>query len=182
MSKNVLVISTSLRHSSNSEALAHAFAEGAEQAGHNVEVASLRGAELKFCIGCLSCQRRADGHCVFSDDADALVQRMRKADVLAFATPIYYYEMAGQMKTLLDRANPLYCVDYDFRDVYFLGSAAEAEDAAFDRAVEGLNGWIECFEHARLAGELRAGGLEATGEAAADADLLDRARAMGAAV
>ncbi len=182
MSKNVLVISTSLRPDSNSDALAHAFAEGAEQAGNQVEVASLRGAELKFCIGCLSCQRRADGHCVFSDDADALVQRMRAADVLVFATPIYYYEMAGQMKTLLDRANPLYCVDYSFRDVYFLGSAAEPEDTAFDRAIEGLNGWIECFEHARLAGELRAGGREGTGEAAVDSDLLNRARALGATV
>ena len=43
---------------------------------------------------------------------------MKTADVLVFATPVYYYEMSGQMKTMLDRANPLYDSDYQFRDVY----------------------------------------------------------------
>ena len=53
---------------------------------------------------------------------------MHDADVIAFATPIYYYEMCGQLKTLLDRANPLYPSDYRFRDIYMLTSAAENEE------------------------------------------------------
>ena len=56
MSKKVLVISTSLRKNSNSEALADAFAEGAMAAGHQVEKLSLRGKEIGFCKGCLRCQ------------------------------------------------------------------------------------------------------------------------------
>ena len=47
---------------------------------------------------------------------------MKTADVLVFATPVYYYEMSGQMKTMLDRANPLYDSDYQFRDVLSFGS------------------------------------------------------------
>ncbi len=43
---------------------------------------------------------------------------------MVFATPIYYYEMSGKMKTMLDRANPLYDSDYRFRDIYLLASAA----------------------------------------------------------
>ena len=106
MSKRVLVISTSLRGDSNSDLLAQQFAQGARQAGHEVEVISLAGKDIRFCKGCLACQ--TTGRCVIHDGADAIVQeKMLHADVLAFATPIYYYEMSGQMKTLLDRANPL---------------------------------------------------------------------------
>lgn len=63
---------------------------------------------------------------------------MLHADVLVFATPIYYYEMCGQMKTLLDRANPLYPSDYAFRDVYFIATAAEDGDEVWTRASSGL--------------------------------------------
>lgn len=77
---------------------------------------------------------------------------MMVADVLVFATPIYYYEMCGQMKTMLDRANPLYGSDYRFRDIYMLSAAAEDEESVPQRAENGLQGWIECFPKARLAG------------------------------
>ena len=55
--KRVVVISTSLRPGSNSHALAKQFAKGAEAAGHQVEFLSLRGKEIKLCVGCLSCQK-----------------------------------------------------------------------------------------------------------------------------
>ena len=69
-----------------------------------METVSLRGQDLRFCTGCLACQKTQ--RCVQADDAPDLVRRMHDADAIAFATPIYYYEMSGQMKTLLDRANP----------------------------------------------------------------------------
>ena len=64
--KKVVVISTSLRPGSNSHALAEQFAEGAKSAGNEVELISLKWKEIKFCIGCLSCQKT--GACVFKDD------------------------------------------------------------------------------------------------------------------
>ena len=101
MAKHVLVISTSLRPGSNSEALADAFLAGAQAAGNTVEKVTLRGKTIAFCRGCLACQ--SAGRCVIPDDAIEIAEKMRMADVIAFATPIYYYEMSGQMKTLLDR-------------------------------------------------------------------------------
>lgn len=89
---------------------------------------------------------------------------MEKADVLVFATPIYYYGMSGQMKTLLDRANPLYSADYRFREVYLLSAASEEDEHTADGAVAGLQGWIDCFEKARLAGTVFAGGVTSVGE------------------
>lgn len=159
---NVLVISTSLRPTSNSDALAREFARGAVVAGHSVEVVSLRGKKIEFCRGCLACQKTQK--CVIKDDAPDIVAKMHNADVIAFATPIYYYEMCGQMKTLLDRANPLYPSDYKFRNIYLLTTAAEDEPQVPQRAVSGLTGWIDCFERTRLAGTVFAGGVNDMGE------------------
>ena len=64
--KKVVVISTSLRAGSNSQVLAEQFAEGAKTAGHQVEFISLTGKEIKFCVGCLACQKL--GACVIKDD------------------------------------------------------------------------------------------------------------------
>lgn len=160
--KKVLIVSSSLRARSNSEALADAFARGAAEAGNEVERITLREKEIRFCRGCLACQQT--GRCVIGDDAPAIVAKMHDADAIAFATPIYYYEMSGQLKTLLDRANPLYSSDYRFRDIYMLTAAAEDGEWVPERAVAGLQGWIDCFEKARLAGTVFAGGVTGPGE------------------
>ena len=153
--KNVLIISTSPRKNSNSEALASEFAKGAIEAGNQVEQISLAGKNIQFCRGCLACQTTK--RCVIRDDADKIEQKMEQADVLVFATPIYYYEMSGQMKTMLDRGNPLFTADYKFRDVYFIATAAEEGDHVWHRAAAGLEGWIECFPKVKLSGVVFAG-------------------------
>lgn len=103
---------------------------------------------------------------------------MCAADVIVFATPVYYYEMSGQMKTILDRANLLFVRDYSFRDVYMLATAAESSDHAVQRAVNGLNGWIACFGKARLAGIVFAGGVTDAGDITGH-DALQKAFDMG---
>ena len=155
MMKRVIVISTSLRHGSNSDMLADKFVEGAQVAGHEVEKISLAGKNIQFCKGCLACQQL--GRCVINDDVNDIMAKVLKADVVAWATPIYYYEMSGQMKTLIDRMNAMYPLDYQFRDVYLLTTAAENEEQTPKRAESGLMGWIECFPKSRLAGTLFCG-------------------------
>lgn len=155
--KKVVVISTSLRPGSNSNALAEQFAEGAKASGNEVEFISLRGKEIKFCIGCLSCQKT--GACVFKDDVPAIMDSVLNANVVCWATPIYYYEMSGQMKTLIDRMNAMYPKDYRFREVYLLTTAADDEKNTPKRAESGLEGWIACFEKATLKGHLFCGGV-----------------------
>ena len=155
--KKVIVLSTSLRAGSNSDMLADKFAEGAKASGNEVEKISLRGKEIKFCIGCLSCQRT--GACVFRDDVPAIMEKVLNADVVCWATPIYYYEMSGQMKTLIDRMNAMYPMEYRFRDIYLLTTAAEAEEDTPQRAEIGLTGWIDCYGKSSLKGHLFCGGV-----------------------
>ncbi|MCI8284051.1 MAG: flavodoxin family protein [Firmicutes bacterium] len=162
MAKRVLVISTSLRSGSNSEILADSFINGAVSSGSDVEKISLKDKRIAFCRGCLACQKTQK--CVIDDDAVKIAEKMKSADVIVFATPIYYYEMSGQMKTLLDRANSLYPSDYAFRDIYLLSVAAEDEEGVDEGAVHGLNGWIECYEKCSLAGTVFAGGVNSAGD------------------
>ena len=155
--KKVVVISTSLRAGSNSQVLAEQFAEGAKSAGNEVEFITLRGKEIKFCVGCLACQKT--GACVFKDDVPAIMEQVLESDVVCWATPIYYYEMSGQMKTLIDRMNAMYPKDYRFRDVYLLATATEDEEYVPQRAIGGLTGWIDCYPKSRLAASLFCGGV-----------------------
>ncbi len=169
--KKVIVISTSLRHGSNSDMLANQFVEGAKAAGNEVEKISLVGKNIQFCKGCLGCQKL--GHCVIRDDVNDIMDKVMKADVICWATPIYYYEMSGQMKTLIDRMNGMYEQDYQFRDVYLLTTAAEDEAETPKRAEAGLTGWIDCYPKSRLAGTLFCGGVNDAREIEGNAKLQD---------
>lgn len=104
MNKKVLILSSSPRKGGNSETLAAAFAKGAQEAGNQVELVHLREKQYGFCKGCFACLKL--GHCVIKDDAVEIVSQMHDADVLVFATPVYYYSVSGQLKTMLDRARP----------------------------------------------------------------------------
>ncbi len=167
--KRVVIISTSLRVRSNSDLLAEQFMKGAESAGHQVEKVELLGKQIAFCLGCFACAKL--GRCVIDDDVNGIMEKVMKADVIVWATPIYYYEMSGQMKTLIDRMNAMYDRDYRFREVYLLTTAAEDEASVPQRAEAGLTGWIDCYPKARLVGTLFCGGVNEPNEIQGNAKL-----------
>lgn len=177
MSKKVLIISSSLRNGSNSEIMAMEALRGAADAGNDTEFLSLKDKDLKFCKGCLACQHT--GKCVIRDDMDQMIDKVRNADAIIFATPIYYYELSGQLKTFLDRCNPLYISDYRFRNIYLITTSAEDGDRVYERAVSGLNGWIDCFPEAVFSGNISGGGINDAEEIAAKKDVLKRAYEFG---
>ena len=175
--KNILIISTSLRNKSNSEILAQQALRGALAAGNHAELITLKDKDIRFCKGCLACQKTMK--CVIGDDVAEILGKVKAADTLVFVTPIYYYELSGQLKTLLDRLNPLYPQEYSFRDVYLMTTSAEEGDEVVETAVGGLKGWIACFEKARFAGVFNGGGVSDTGEGSAREELLKAACDFG---
>lgn len=160
--KKVLVISTSMRKNGNSDTLAKFFANGARESGNDVEEISLANKNIAFCKGCLACQRTHT--CVIKDDAVEIAEKIKNADVIVLATPIYYYTMSGQMKTLIDRANPVYGTDYKFREVYLLAACADGDSAAVDGVVSEIDGWLCCFPKAQLKGVITATGVNSVGD------------------
>lgn len=179
MSKHILIISSSPRKGGNSETLAASFAKGAAEAGNNVETIYLREKQYGFCKGCLACLKL--GHCAIKDDAVEIATRMHDADVLVFATPVYYYSISGQLKTMLDRANPLFGSDYAFTKVYLLATAAEDEAYTVEGAVKAVQGWVDCFDRCELAGTVFAGGVNGVGEITGH-PALERAYETGKAI
>lgn len=177
MAKKVLIISTSLRGGSNSEILAKECERGALAAGHEVEFITLKNKDIKFCIGCLACQSK--GSCVLKDDVADIMAKVKEAEIVVYATPIYYYEMSGQMKTLLDRLNPLFSTDYKFRDIYMIATAAENDESAFEKAYNGLQGWVDCFDKATLKGIVTGGGIDDANTATDHSDIMKKAYEFG---
>jgi menaquinone-dependent protoporphyrinogen IX oxidase len=175
--KKVLIISTSLRAGSNSEILAKEVAKGAKEKGHNVELVSLKNKKIAYCKGCLACQKL--GKCAIKDDANKITEKIKKSDVIVWATPVYYYEMSGQMKTVIDRANSLYSSNYKFREVYLVTTSTEDSKDVADRVISGVQGWIDCFDNVKLKKTLSGGGAEGPNDAKNMPKLLKQAYELG---
>lgn len=106
MAKRILVVCGSPHASSNSDVLAKAFADGAAQGGHAVEVVKLAQRRIGPCMGCDYCRGEGKGECVQRDDMQALYPLLENADAVALATPLYFHMLSAQLKTFIDR---LYC-------------------------------------------------------------------------
>ena len=150
MNKKVVIISSSFRKNGNSETLVKEFEKGANSNKNEVKTIYLRDVNMNFCKGCLTCQKT--GKYVIKDDIETLINEVKDADVLCFATPIYYYSVSGQLKTFLDRMNPIFAIGHNFKDVYLLTSAADSNDLTMDIAIKDIQGWISCFEGTQLKG------------------------------
>ena len=77
------------------------FKKGAEEAGHSVDVIDVCHADIHPCIGCVRCGY--EGPCVQKDDVEQIRKKLLTADMVVFATPLYYYGMSAQLKTVVDR-------------------------------------------------------------------------------
>lgn len=124
MSKHVLILSSTPRKGGNSELLCAQFARGAAGAGHTVETISLREKDIRCCTGCGACS--ASRQCVQKDDMADILARMVAADVIVLATPVYFYSMCAQMKTLIDRTVPRYG-EISGKEFYFIVTAADTD-------------------------------------------------------
>ena len=176
---NVLIITASLRPFSNSDTLASSFARGAKEKGHKVETISLKGKRIAFCMGCQYCATH--GQCTIGDDARAIAEKVRDADVLCFAAPVYYYGIPGQLKTLLDRLNPLYGAECRFKEVYYLGVVADDAPATPEKSLLAIQGWIDCFPGVELKDSLFVGGVTEAREIEKN-PMLQKAYDLGASI
>jgi multimeric flavodoxin WrbA len=104
----VLAINGSPRGShGNTERILQPFLEGAREVGAETEILYLRDLEIKHCIGCFSCWTKTPGVCVHKDDMPAVIEKLAKAEVAVYATPLYVFTMSGLMKDLMDRIIPM---------------------------------------------------------------------------
>lgn len=97
----IVVLEGSPNTHGSSNMLADSFIQGAEEAGHTVKVIDTAHGDIHPCIGCIHCGY--EGPCVQKDDVEIFRQDILDADMMVFVTPLYYYGMSAQLKTLIDR-------------------------------------------------------------------------------
>ena len=97
----IVVLEGSPNKNGSTHILADCFRQGAEGAGHTVEMIDVAHAKIHPCTGCIHCGY--EGLCVQKDDVEDIRGKILDADMLVFATPLYYYGMSAQLKTLVDR-------------------------------------------------------------------------------
>ena len=104
---NILVLSGSPRKGGNTDLLVDAFVKGASPK-HHVEVVSVHDYKINPCMGCNACFHREDHNCCQKDDMQIVYEKMAKAEMLVIASPVYFYGLSAQLKTVIDRFhNPI---------------------------------------------------------------------------
>jgi multimeric flavodoxin WrbA len=150
MTKKVLVLSASPRKGGNSDLLCEEFIKGARQAGNHAEKIFLKIKKINYCIGCGVCQENG-GKCVQKDDMAEVLDKMIAADVIVMATPVYFYTMNAQMKTLIDRTCSRY-TEIKNKDFYFIVAAADTSKKAMERTLEGFRAFTSCLTRSKEKG------------------------------
>ncbi len=138
----VCIVNSSPRYGGNCDVLCQQFSNGARDAGHEVEVINLREKDIHPCIGCYGC--RNTHVCVRKDDMQEILPKLIEADVIVFASPVYFYSISGQMKCMIDRciANHKAIVNKQF---YFIITAANPDHTAADGILAAFRGFLRCL-------------------------------------
>lgn len=174
--KNVVIISSSPRINGNSELLCKEFYKGAIDAGHNAKIINLREHKLDYCIGCYACKTL--GECFRKDDGNALAKMLLDADVIVFATPVYFYSMSGQLKVFIDRLTPFYTKIK--ADIYLIATMWDRNPTAIESTFEAIRGLTrDCFEGCTEKGTIIGHSLGSKGKVVNYPDLLNQAYTMG---
>ncbi len=170
------------RAGGNSDAAGEAFAEGLARAGCETRRIRLRDHAVTPCRGCGACALAPANRCPLSDgdDAETLFEAMRRADVLAFASPIYFYHLPASFKALIDRAQRHYearlaeppgLAPADRPAHALLVAGRRQGQRLFEGALLTLKYFLWPF-HRRLAEPCLLRGMDAPGDLAADASAL----------
>jgi multimeric flavodoxin WrbA len=150
MSKNILVLSSSPRRGGNSDLLCEQFVAGAKDAGHHAEKIFLKDKNINYCQGCGACLNGGKS-CPQKDDMGEVLEKMTAADVIVMATPVYFYTMCAQMKTLIDRTCSRYR-EIRNKEFYFIVTAADSNKRAMERTMEEFRGFTSCLNGSRETG------------------------------
>ena len=97
----IIVLMGSPNRKGSTSILVENFKRGAEEAGHTVEVIDVCHADIHPCTGCVKCGY--EGPCVQKDDEEMIRKKLLACNMVVFATPLYYYGMTAQLKTVVDR-------------------------------------------------------------------------------
>lgn len=157
----------------NTAAMVDAFAEGAKEAGHEVEIIHVGRMNIAGCKGCEYCHTKGEGKCIQKDDMEKVIPAYLDSDMVVFASPVYYFGATAQLQAAIQR-------------VYCIGKPAKAVKAALLLSSGSPNtgsGAVEMYKNMiKYMGIEDAGVCALAGEENKAADKLAEIRAFAASL
>ena len=145
----------------NTAAMAQAFREGAEAAGHTVEEYHVGRMKIAGCLGCEYCHGKGEGECIQKDDLEKILPAYKEADMIVFASPIYYFTMTAQIEAAIQR---VYCLGKPLKASKFAVLLSSMSPGVYDAAIAQFKGYA-AYAGVELAGVITANGAENKSEA-----------------
>ena len=182
MGKKIVILNGSPRKNGNTSALGKACTEGAECAGNTVTEFFLDSMEIHGCKGCFGGHSSKECPCVQKDDMAQIYPAVKECDVVVLATPLYYWNMSGQIRTAIDRLFALEEGDGNFLRGHDRACALlmAAEGSGFEDVLIYYNHLMEHLRWKNL-GHVLSGGNMNVGDIAGKPEL-EKARALGVSI
>lgn len=158
--KKVLILSASPRIGGNSDILCDRFADGAKENGYSIEKIYINQKNISHCIACYYCKKNKC--CFQNDDMEEILEKILNAHIIVLATPVYFYSMNGQLKTLIDRTLPKY-TEIKNKDFYFIATAADSQKA-MERTIDSMRGFTDYLSNCKVKGVIYGSGAYLPGE------------------
>ena len=182
MGKNIVILNGGPRPQGNTAALIAAFTEGAEAAGHTVTRFDLCAMDIHGCRGCLAGGKDPDHPCVQRDGMDQIYPAYQAADVVALASPMYYWSVTGQLKCAIDRLFAVAELEEGYanpkKDAVLLMAAGAGGEENFAPVRAYYHALLDNLDW-RNAGIVYAGGNMETGDIQQHPEQLEAARTLG---
>lgn len=154
--KKVLVISASPRREGNTDLLSDEFVRGAKEIGAQAEKIFLGDYDIKFYTE----PEAATGEPIQwpQDDAQMITDKMVDADVIVLASPVYFMNIDGQMKALIDRTFSRFMEIKD-KEFFYITACADPLESTAMRAIDGFRGFVMCLPNPTERGMVMAIGM-----------------------
>lgn len=162
MSKKVLILSGSPRKNGNSDLLCDEFMRGATESGNDVEKIRVASKNIAPCSGCYYCSAH-NGECVHKDDMAEILQKMIDADVIVLSSPVYFYSISAQLKSVIDRTVARW-LEVKNKEFYYIATMADKELSSVDTTLACFRGYADCVEGAVEKGVIIGNGVHDIGE------------------
>ena len=169
------------RKGGNTEILVNEILAGASEKGAQTAVYNITELNIKGCNACYSCHDHIG--CILKDDMQKLYAEISKADAVVFGSPVYMWQMSGQMKIFIDRLLPFLNPEYSFKgdkgkDLILAFTQGQSDSASFMQYYESTGEMLE-FLGFNIKGLIVAPGMNEKGSVLKQKDTLNRARMMG---
>ncbi len=174
---NIVVLSGSPRKGGNTAIMVESFKEGAESAGHTVEVVDVAAKKIAPCCACKYCYSHG-GECAIKDDMNEVRETLKRADMVVFASPIYWFDISAQLKLAIDRMYAFGSCGFAFSKVALLLDSGS--DGVYDAAIAAYKAMSSYLKWENM-GIITIPGMAEKGDMASNPKLAD-VRALGASL